>query len=135
MRFWHRVEEFKKGPFDVVVEWTDEDTHPSDHFDNGVDPDTGKPYYDIDQIAEDIDCGRLDWFVAGVRFFYDGHEVGSDYLGGNLYEDVDEAFETGLGGFLDDMVQQAEAEALDNMGRLMSKIKLDFPRVWAGVKA
>ena len=36
----------KDGNFEVKVGYFYEDIHPSDLFDNSLDPDTGKPYHD-----------------------------------------------------------------------------------------
>ena len=41
----------KDGNFEVKVGYFYEDIHPSDLFDNSLDPDTGKPYHDTDEMA------------------------------------------------------------------------------------
>jgi len=109
------------------VSWTYEYVPLRDCFDDTC--------YDIAEMERKVDSGLLDWFVARVQFFYNGVEAGSDYLGGCLYEDVDKAFEDGLDGYLEDMIQEAEAEAIDFIGTMMSNLKQDFPNVYHGVKA
>ena len=42
----------KDGNFEVKVGYFYEDIHPSDLFDNSLDPDTGKPYHDTDEMKE-----------------------------------------------------------------------------------
>ena len=46
----------KDGNFEVKVGYFYEDIHPSDLFDNSLDPDTGKPYHDTDEMARRIDA-------------------------------------------------------------------------------
>lgn len=94
----------------VTIEhaWTYDNTSIRDCFD--------EEFEDIDDMEKKIDDGDLDWFVARVRVLYDGIELGNDYLGGNLYEDVDDAFENGLDGYLEDM----EIEAMDQ-----AKVRLE----------
>lgn len=62
--------------FDIVFSAAYEDTHPRDQF---------MPE-DVQQICEDIDNGKYEWFVARVQAFKNGIELGTDYLGGCLYE-------------------------------------------------
>ncbi len=88
--------------FEVVLSVAPEDLHPADCFDTSTDPETGKPYWDADEICRKIDSGSLCWFVARVQAFKAGILLGEDYLGGNLYEDPAE-FLTESGGYYQDM--------------------------------
>jgi hypothetical protein len=79
-------------------------------------------------VARDIDSGKLSCFVARVRVFLGGREVGSDYLGNCVYQSVEDfmdhqecgkqnrqyaqAGETGrCGSYFSDMIHAAIAEA------------------------
>lgn len=124
--YYHTVKKFKQGKFDVVLSWKYEDISIRDCFDDTC--------HDIAEMERKVDAGYLDWFVARVQFFYNGVEVGASYLGGCLYEDVDKAFEDGLDGYLEDMIAEAEAEAIMYIGDMISNLKQDFPNVVNGVK-
>ena len=116
--YYHTVKEFKRGKFDVVVSWGHEDTPLDMLFDDTC--------HDIQEMARKIDSGLLDYFVARVQFFYNGVETGCDYLGGCLYEDVNKAFEDGLDGYLEDMIERAEAESIVYVAELKENILADF---------
>ena len=118
MRHWTKVASRVEGPFEIVHSWTYEDCHPSTCFDDTE--------FDIDEMCRKIDAGYLDWFVARVQVFYNDIEVGSDYLGANLYDSVDTAFAEGLSGYLEDMEAEALAQAGDRMSELKEKILADF---------
>ena len=124
--YYHTVKQIKQGKFDVILSYCNEDTPLDMLFDDTC--------HDIQELARKIDSGLLDYFVARVQFFYSGVEVGSSYLGGCLYEDVNQAFEDGLDGYLEDMIQEAEAEAIAYVGELISNLQKDFPNVINGVK-
>jgi hypothetical protein len=85
--YWETYGEENYQGFDIVFSIAPEDLHPSECFDTSTDPDTGKPYFDTDQMIKDIDSGRLYWFIARVEAFKNGILLTSEYLGGNLYED------------------------------------------------
>jgi hypothetical protein len=93
-----------RGPFEVILDKTWEDLDPADLFDTSIDPDTGRPYFDMDEIYSKINDGRLDWFMLRCRVFYEGVELASEYVGGFLYEDASEIFKDGVA---EDMISQA----------------------------
>jgi hypothetical protein len=84
--YWEKLGEETAEGFDIVFSVAPEDIHPADCFDTSIDPDTGKPYHDIPEMLRRIDNGSLSWFVARVQAFKKGILLGSEYLGGNLYE-------------------------------------------------
>ena len=118
MRHYYTVKETTDGPFKVVHSWTYEDVYVGDCFDESC--------FDIKEMARKIDAGLLDWFVARVQYFYDGVEMGSDYLGGCLYDDVNKAFESGLDGYLEDMEDRAREEAQSRALDMVERLKKDF---------
>lgn len=105
----------KFNGFDIVASICPEDIHPSNCFDNSIDPDTGKPYYDTDQMAEDIDNGKLEWFVLRVQAFKNGVLLGASYLGGNLYENSQDVITDGT-------YQDFRSESIDEAKETLSKL-------------
>jgi hypothetical protein len=85
----------QRGPFNVIVDKTWEDLDPKDLFDTSIDPDTGEPYFDMDQIYSDINNGNLDWFMLRCRVILEGVELADDYVGGFLYKDAREVLTDG----------------------------------------
>lgn len=121
MRHYYTVNEKMDGAFKVVHSWTYEDVSLADCFDESC--------FDINEMARKVDSGHLDWFVARVQYFYDGVEMGCDYLGGCLYEDVNKAFEDGLDGYLEDMEDRAREEAQSRALEMVERLKRDFLEV------
>ena len=115
------VKEYKDGNFDVKVGYFPEDCYVGDCFDDTC--------FEIEEMARRIDSGYLDWFVARVQYLYDGIEMGSAYLGGNLYEDAEKAIEEGLSGYLEDMIDEARDEAQGRALEMVERLKKDFLEV------
>jgi hypothetical protein len=119
MRHWDELLRETRAGFEVVVDKSWEDI-PLDHlFDTSIDPDTGKPYYDVKDMARKIDRGDLDYFMLRARVLLDGHELGEHIVGGFLYED---ARETLTDGMAEDLIWQAMSEAKTEVLRLRSKL-------------
>jgi hypothetical protein len=121
MRYYDTLAEYDRDGFNIVVDKTWEDMDVGDCFDDGIDPDTGKPYYDLDQMREDINSGQLDWFMLRVRVFVDDLELATDYVGGFLYEDAREVLTDGTA---EDMIHTALESAKDRVYTL-------YQRFWA----
>jgi hypothetical protein len=111
MRYWDELASYQREGFDVIVDKTYEDLNPRDLFDDTVS--------DIDEIIKDIDRGHLEWFMLRVRALVDGHELGSSYLGGMLYEDPSECL---TDGSAEDMISEAIAEAKREALRLVGSL-------------
>jgi hypothetical protein len=127
MRHWTELlREDRKG-FEVIVDKTWEDI-PLDHlFDTSIDPDTGKPYFDVKDMAQKIDRGDLDYFMLRARVLLDGHELGEHIVGGFLYEDARETLKDGMA---EDLIYQAMEEAKTEVLRLRSKLaELDLESI------
>ena len=105
---WEVLSKQDRDGFTVIVEKLYEECHPRDLFDTSINPDTGRPYYDVDQMCRDIDSGDLDWFILRVRVLLDGVELGSDIVGGFLYEDARDVLTDGVA---EDMIWTAMSEA------------------------
>ena len=119
MRDYTILATYEREGFVVVVDKTWEDM-PLDHlFDTSEDPDTGKPYYDIHEMYTQIEMGSLDYFMLRVRALVDGHELGSSYVGGFLYEDATEVLRDGTAeSMIDEAIDEARKEALRLVGSL-----------------
>lgn len=80
MQHWETLDARTVDGFEIVCSKTWDDTHPRDCFDDSID--------DINEICRKIDAGLLDWFVVRVEAYKCGILLGSEYLGGCLYEDA-----------------------------------------------
>lgn len=126
MSNYYKIEELKRDGFDIVVDWTDDDTDPEYCFDTSIDPDTGKPYFDVDRIRRQISSGELVWFVLRVRAFLNGHEFGSSYIGGCLYE-YSKIKDVLTDGVAEASIELALDEAREQVVELREKLNsLDF---------
>ena len=108
MRDYTMLAELDRDGFNVIVDKTWEDLHPQDSFDTSIDPDTGKPYYDIEDMCRKIDRGDLDWFMLRVRVMHEDLELAVNYVGGFLYEDATEVLRDGTA---EDMIWETVEEA------------------------
>jgi hypothetical protein len=120
MRHWDELLREPRGGFEVVVDKSWEDI-PLDHlFDTSTDPDTGRPYYDVEDMARKIDRCELDYFMLRARVLLDGHELGSDIVGGFLYEDAREVLKDGMA---EDLIYAAMEEARKEARRLQGSLQ------------
>ena len=124
MRYWDELLREDRGDLEVVVDKSWEDIPVRDLFDDSIDPDTGKPIYDIQEMERQINAGDLDWFMLRARVFVEGLEVGSSIVGGFLYEDAREVLKDGTA---EDLIYQAIEEAKPKFYRLS--------RVFGGLSA
>jgi hypothetical protein len=113
--YWETLHQENCEGFDIVASISPEDIHPSECFDTSIDTDTGKPYYDIDEMCQDIDNGRLQWFVLRVQAFKNGVLLGSSYLGGNLYINPQDIISDGS-------YQDFRTEAIDEANETLLKL-------------
>lgn len=112
MKYYDELARYEREGFEVIVDKTWEDIDPADSFDDSC--------YDIREIREDIDSGKLDWFMLRVRALVDGHELGSAYLGGCLYGDPKEVLRDGTA---EDIIAEAMIEAKKAVWPLMRKLQ------------
>jgi hypothetical protein len=127
MRDWTELLREPRMGFEIIVDKTWEDI-PLDHlFDTSINPDTGKPYYDVKDMARKIDNCDLDYFMLRARVLLDGHEMGSHVVGGFLYEDAREVLRDGMA---EDLIYQAMSDAKNEVLRLRSKLaELDLEAI------
>lgn len=112
MRYYDTLAEYEREGFEIIVDKSYEDLNPRDCFDESC--------TDIEEIIKDIDRGHLEWFMLRVRALVDGHELGSAYLGGMLYEDPTECL---TDGSAEDMIGEAIAEARKEAQRLVGSLQ------------
>ena len=118
-RHYDELARYERDGFDVIVDKTWEDIPLADLFDTSIDPDTGKPYFDVEDMSRKIDRCELDYFMLRVRVLLDGHELGSHYVGGFLYEDAREVLRDGVA---EDMIYEAMLEAREEARRLVGSL-------------
>lgn len=111
-RHYDHLATLQRDGFEVIVDKTWEDLHVRDCFDESV--------TDIEQLCADIDSYKLDWFMLRVRVMLDGHELGSHYLGGCLYEDAKDVLSDGTA---EDCIYEAMREARVEAQRLVGSLK------------
>ena len=119
-RYWDELLRETRGQMTVIVDKSWEDMHPQDCFDTSIDPDTGKPYWDINEMCSKIDRGDLEWFILRARVEYEGVELGSSIVGGFLYEDARDVLTDGTA---EDLIYEAMSEA--KMGAALMKEKFE----------
>lgn len=115
-RHYDELATYQREGFEVIVDKTWEDIPLADLFDTSIDPDTGKPYFDVEDMARRIDRCELDYFMLRVRVLLQGHELGSHYVGSFLYEDASEVLRDGTA---EDMIWEAMREAKEEARKLV----------------
>ena len=129
MRYYDTLAEYTRAGFDIIVDKTWEDLPLEDLFDTSIDPDTGLPYYDVQQMARDIDSGKLDYFMLRVRAMYEDVELAVNYVGGFVYED---AMDVLTDGTAEDMISETIEDAKKRVTQILeglSKIPVDLETV------
>ena len=109
MRYYDELARLERQGFDVIVDKTYEDIDPRDQFEQA----------DLDEIIEKINNDTLDWFMLRIRVMFEGHEMGSAYLGGCLYEDAGDVLTDGTA---EDLIDQALREAKQEVNNLAGKL-------------
>ena len=121
MRYWETITDMRRDGFDIIIDMTPEDMRLEDSFDDGIDPDTGKPYYDISDLYAQIEAGHLEWFQLRARAFFEGHEFGSAVIGGMLYE-TDKINDIFSDGVAEDAIHMALEEARAELVRINARL-------------
>ena len=120
MDYWYKVKEFKQAQFDIVVDWTYEYAALGDCFDETVS--------DLEDMIRRCNAGLDTHYIARVRVFYDGHEMGSSTLGSCYAYDCspEDDINAGIGGYLEDMVAEAVDQAQTEAVAMLQRLKADF---------
>ena len=112
MRYYDELASYERNGFDIIVDKSYEDIHPSDLFDDSE--------FDIKQLCQDIESGNLDWFMLRVRVMVENIELSSEFLGGCLYKDAREVLTDGTA---EDLIAEALVEAKRDVYRLYKKFQ------------
>ena len=118
--YYHTVKEFRYAEFNVIVDWTYETCSVRDCFDE-----TEEQYEEMERRQD----AHLDThYIARVRAMYDGVEMGSAHLGSCYAYDCspEDDINDGIGGYLEDMVEEAIDEARSEAVRMLDRLKADF---------
>ena len=111
MRDYTEIASFEREGFLVIVDRTWEDIPLRDCFDDSC--------YDIKDMEQKVNDYELEWFMLRVRVLLDGHELGSHYLGGCLYEDARQVLTDGTA---EDCIAEALIEARSEVRRLKERL-------------
>ena len=107
MRYYDTLAEYEREGYTVIVDKSYEDLDPKDCFDETC--------FDMKEMYNDIDSGRLDWFMLRVRVLVEGLELADEYLGACLYKDAREVLTDGTA---EDIIDQALTRAKQQVYRL-----------------
>ena len=111
MRHYEHLATYQREGFEVIVDKTWEDIDVGQCFDESC--------YDIQEMRDKINSYDLDWFMLRVRVLFDGHELGSHYLGGCLYEKPEDVLTDGTA---EDLIYGAMEEAKVEARRLAGSL-------------
>lgn len=120
MLFWHYVETREIDQFSVILDWTYEDAPLSHCFDETVS--------DIQEMERRCEAHLDTHYIARVRVYYDGHEMGSATLGSCYAYDCspEDDINDGIGGYLEDMIDEAMDDARAEAVKMLDRLKADF---------
>lgn len=113
MRHYDEIARLERDGFNVIVDKTWEDIPLSHSFDDSC--------YDIEDMERKVNDGDLDWFMLRVRVLFEGHELGSHYLGGCLYN-WNKVNDVMTDGTAEDCIHAALEEAKQEVNRLAGKL-------------
>ena len=112
MRYYDELARLEREGFDIIVDRTYEDLPIRDLFDDTC--------HDIRELERKVDAGIYEWFMLRVRVLVDGHEMGSNYLGGCMYENAREVLTDGTA---EDCIYEAVKEAQGRVWPLMRRLQ------------
>jgi len=105
MSYYETIHTEEIQGFNIVFSITYEDSHPKDCFDYEEE--------EMRELCDKIDRGVYSWFMARVQAYKNGVLLGTDYLGGCLY-DSPMQFVTNA-DYYSDMVNNAINEAKNTL--------------------
>lgn len=87
-QYWTQFHTEQHDKFTIVASWNYEDCPIADCFDESCD--------DIKEYERKVENGDLYWFILRVQVFLNGVMLGCDYLGGCMYENVEDVLTDGM---------------------------------------
>ena len=120
MRNFTTVKEFRYAEFNVIVDWTYEDCSVRDCFDETEE--------EFEEMERRLDAYLDTHYVARVRAMYDGVEMGSATIGSCYARDCspEDDINDGIGGYLEDMIEEAVDQARSEAVAMLQRLKADF---------
>ena len=120
MEHYYQVKNFKVDQFDIIVDWTYEHCSVRDCFDE-----TEEEFCEMERR---LDAYLDTHYIARVRAMYDGVEMGSSSLGSCYARDCspEDDINDGIGGYLEDMVDEAVDQARNEAVAMLQRLKADF---------
>lgn len=115
MEHWTIISTRKDGPFTYRYSHTWEESSIRDSFDDSED------WYK--ETERKIERGVMEWFILRVECLVGDLVLGADYLGGNLYESIDDAMREQFGGYLTEMENTAQIQAVLKLHELADIVK------------
>ena len=117
---YYTVKEFKYAEFDIIVDWTYEHCSVRDCFDE-----TEEQFQEMERR---LDAHLDTHYIARVRAMYDGVEMGCSSLGSCYAYDCspEDDINDGIGGYLEDMIEEAVDQAQSEAVRMLDRLKADF---------
>ena len=116
MRHYEEIGSFERAGFEIIVDRTYEDIDPWEQLSECFDS--------KEQLYADIDSGKYEWFMLRTRAMFQGHEMGSTYLGGCLYENPADVMTDGT---VEDQLHEVLKEAREEALRLKQElVELDL---------
>ena len=112
--YYEELASYDRNGFLVIVDKRWDDIDPRGCFDTE----------DADEIVAKINDETYDWFLLRVRVLFNGHEVGSHYLGGCCYEDARAVLTDGTA---EDCIAEALIEAERELYRLREMLNERVP--------
>jgi len=112
MRNYETIHTEDTRGFHVVFSVTQEDFHPRDCFDLTED--------ELADLCDKIDRGLYAWFAARIDVYQQGILLGSDFLGGCLYETPMHFVKES--DYYDDMINNAIEDAKYNLKKLFATV-------------
>ena len=112
--YYEELASYDRNGFLVIVDKRWDDIDPRGCFDTE----------DADEIVAKINDETYDWFLLRVRVLFNGHEVGSHYLGGCCYEDARDVLTDGTA---EDCIGEAMIEAERELYRLREMLNERVP--------
>jgi len=118
MRQYEDIHSEEINGFHVTTSINYEDIHPRDMFDYSED--------EMRDLCEKIDNGYYSWFCVRVEVRKRGVILGSDYLGGCLYENPRDFIND---AYYEDMVNNALTDAKETLKALNSEYLIEQPLI------
>jgi hypothetical protein len=120
MNYYNTAKAFRRAEFTVIVDWTYETCSVRDCFDE-----TEEQFLEMERR---LDAHLDTHYIARVRVTYDGIEMGCATLGSCYAYDCspEDDINDGIGGNLEDMIEEAVDEARTEAVAMLQRLKEDF---------